>query len=488
MREVPVPDLPGQPAQARVAVGHPGRAQHRRGLRAADRRVLRLPERAGAQRPRGADRRPGAQGGQRPAALPARRRPRLPLARPRRRHPGRRRGAADPAGHPDRLRPGRRALRARRAVDRAAPARQPAADRDPRPAARPRQHPDRGRARRGHHQRRPTGSSTSARAPASTAARSSTPAPSPACSPTRTRSPVATCPGRRSIPVPGYRRPRQPGRADHRRRVPASTTCATSPCRSRCGQFVAVTGVSGSGKSTLVNDILHAVLAKELNGARTVPGRHRTGDRSRAGRQGGRRRPVADRAHAAVQPGDLHRRLRPHAQAVRRDDRGQGPRLPARPVLVQRQGRPLRGLSRRRHDQDRDELPAGRLRPVRGLPRRALQPRDARGALQGQEHRRGARHADRGGGRLLRGGAGDRPAPAHAQRRRAGLRPARSAGARRCPAARPSGSSSPPSCRSARPVAPSTSSTSRPPGCTSRTSASCSACSAGWSTPATRSS
>jgi excinuclease ABC subunit A len=42
------------------------------------------------------------------------------------------------------------------------------------------------------------------------------------------------------------------------------------------GCFVAVTGVSGSGKSTLVNDILYSVLARELNGARTVPGRHRT--------------------------------------------------------------------------------------------------------------------------------------------------------------------------------------------------------------------
>src|SRR5690606_24932835 len=40
------------------------------------------------------------------------------------------------------------------------------------------------------------------------------------------------------------------------------------------GLFTAVTGVSGSGKSTLVNDILYNALAKELNGARTVPGRH----------------------------------------------------------------------------------------------------------------------------------------------------------------------------------------------------------------------
>lgn len=42
------------------------------------------------------------------------------------------------------------------------------------------------------------------------------------------------------------------------------------------GTFVAVTGVSGSGKSTLVNDILYSTLANKLNGARIVPGRHRT--------------------------------------------------------------------------------------------------------------------------------------------------------------------------------------------------------------------
>ena len=34
--------------------------------------------------------------------------------------------------------------------------------------------------------------------------------------------------------------------------------------------------MSGSGKSTLVNDILYTVLANKLNGARQVPGRHKT--------------------------------------------------------------------------------------------------------------------------------------------------------------------------------------------------------------------
>ena len=41
------------------------------------------------------------------------------------------------------------------------------------------------------------------------------------------------------------------------------------------GLLTCVTGVSGSGKSTLVNDVLAAAAARRLNGAKTVPGRHR---------------------------------------------------------------------------------------------------------------------------------------------------------------------------------------------------------------------
>lgn len=41
------------------------------------------------------------------------------------------------------------------------------------------------------------------------------------------------------------------------------------------GLFVCVTGVSGSGKSTLVNDILYRALARELHGARELPGAYR---------------------------------------------------------------------------------------------------------------------------------------------------------------------------------------------------------------------
>ena len=41
------------------------------------------------------------------------------------------------------------------------------------------------------------------------------------------------------------------------------------------GVFTCVTGVSGSGKSSLINEILYKTLARELNRARTIPGRHR---------------------------------------------------------------------------------------------------------------------------------------------------------------------------------------------------------------------
>ncbi len=41
------------------------------------------------------------------------------------------------------------------------------------------------------------------------------------------------------------------------------------------GVLTCVTGVSGSGKSSLVNEILYKKLAKELNRARTIPGKHK---------------------------------------------------------------------------------------------------------------------------------------------------------------------------------------------------------------------
>ena len=141
------------------------------------------------------------------------------------------------------------------------------------------------------------------------------------------------------------------------------------------------------------------------HGLARAPGRARPHRGPRIPRQGHRHRPVADRPHAALQPGDLYRRLHADPRLVRRPAGSQGARLPARPLLLQRQGRPLRGLPGRRRHQDRDALPARRLRHLRRLPRQALQPRDAGGHFQGQVDRRRARHDGRGRRRVLRGRA-----------------------------------------------------------------------------------
>ncbi|MDT4927640.1 MAG: excinuclease subunit, partial [Pseudonocardiales bacterium] len=80
--------------------------------------------------------------------------------------------------------------------------------------------------------------------------------------------------GRRSIPLPAMRRPRQPGRevvVEGAREHNLRNVDVAFPL----GCFVAVTGVSGSGKSSLVNDILYASLANKINGARLPPGRHK---------------------------------------------------------------------------------------------------------------------------------------------------------------------------------------------------------------------
>src|SRR5207253_64577 len=133
-------------------------------------------------------------------------------------------------------------------------------------------------------------------------------------------------------------------------------------------------------------------------------------------------------APSSQQSGDLYRRIHPDPRVVRRPAGGEGTRLRARPLFLQRQGRALRGLPRRRRDQDRDALPARRLRHLRRLQGQALQPRDARGAVQGQVDRRRARHDGRGGTRLLQGGAARAQRARAASPRRPRLHPCRPTG------------------------------------------------------------
>ena len=81
--------------------------------------------------------------------------------------------------------------------------------------------------------------------------------------------------GRKAIEIPSVRRP-----IDAKRKLTIKGAKENNlkdiEVSVPLGVFVSVTGVSGSGKSTLINDILYSTLANKLNGARIVPGRHRT--------------------------------------------------------------------------------------------------------------------------------------------------------------------------------------------------------------------
>ena len=170
--------------------------------------------------------------------------------------------------------------------------------------------------------------SMSAPAPASMAARSSPRARPPTSWRTSIRSPASISPARapsrcRSA---AHANPRRTIKVVNARGNNLKNVTAEIPL----GLFTCITGVSGGGKSTLLIDTLYKAMARKLNNASEAPAPARPHRGPGAHRQDHRHRPVADRPHAALQPGDLYRRVHADPRMVRRPAGIQGARLRAR--------------------------------------------------------------------------------------------------------------------------------------------------------------
>ena len=278
----------------------------------------------GALGARGADRRPHPPRDRRAPAVPGRRRRRLPHAGPQRGDAVGRRGAAHPARDADRREPARRAVRARRAVDRPAPARQPAPADDAPAPARPRQHGHRRRARRGDD---PVGRLRDRPRPGRRRARRARDLPGHARRPAAPRSRVAHRPvpaaraddpraAGAARPAPRRaRHPRRPGeQPEEPRRAHPARPADRRHRRERVGQ------VDARQRHPVPRAGAHALPGQR----RARPPRSHRGHR--AHRQGDRDRPVADRPDAALEPGHLHGPVHVHPRPVRADARGARPR------------------------------------------------------------------------------------------------------------------------------------------------------------------
>ncbi len=386
------------------------------------------------------------------------------------------RAAAAAPGHPGPLQPLRRGLRARRAVGGAPSGRHRGAAPRARPPeglgqlalrrrARPRRDPPRRldrrrRARRGRAGRlralqraaRRARGTSKRRRPAATSSRTSRPSAADAAD-----AEGLAAAGRRHAqqPAPASTPPSPSGVFTTRdRRLGLGQVEPGQPGPGRAGRGAARPSPpgGGGGRSRSWSGRPSATLGGRIvgrDGGHPAPG---------AGR------PEADRADAALEPGHLHGPVRPHPQALRRDQGGPRPPLRRRAVLVQRRQGPLRELPGRGLRDGRAALPAQRLRPVSRLPRRPLQREDPGDQVPREEHRR--RPGDDGRRRLRRSSPTSRRCSARSTScGRSGWATSASASPRpSSPAARPSGSSSRPSCSGSSAGIRSTSSTSPPPG------------------------
>ena len=418
-------DLRRQAPEAGGPRGHGERQVHPRRHGDVGGRVAGVLRGAALHGPGGGHRPAHREGDPRAAALPRGRGPGLPHAGAGHGHALRRRGPAHPARHPDRRRAHGRALHSGRALHRASPARQRAAHRHAGAPARPGQHRGGRGARRGHH---PGGRLRGGHGPGRRRARRPRHRGGDAG---RGHGHRGLRHGRLPVGAPPHRGAgdasqararhveddrRQGEQPEQRHTGGAHRHAHRGHGRLRLRQELSYHRHAGAGARQPVEP--------RPSPHRTLPQDHGPGE----ARQGHQHRPEPHRAHPALEPGHLHRAVGRYPRAVRQHGRGQGPRLRAGALLLQRERRPLRGLQGRRPDQDRDALSARRVRALRGLQRRALQPRDAAGDLPRQEHLRGARH-DRGGRpALLREHPGHPPQAADALRRGPRLHPPGPAG------------------------------------------------------------
>ena len=151
--------------------------------------------------------------------------------------------------------------------------------------------------------------------------------------------------GRQAIPVPTERR--QPAKIAHaaaqrrdgqqsagRRRRDSAGAVRVRHRRQRLGQEFAGGRYAGPGAGPQAE--------RRRGPAGAAP---RLARREPA-RSAGRGRSIADRPHAAEQPGHVHRRVGRHSPRVRRHEAGPAARLRRGPVQLQHQGRPVRGVRR----------------------------------------------------------------------------------------------------------------------------------------------
>ena len=302
------------------------------------------------------------------------------------------RRTAHPSRHADRLEPDRRALRARRAVDRPASARQPQAPRDAGPPARSRQHGHRRRTRRRDD---PAWRTTSI---------DLGPGAGELGGHVIFQGTPAELMQQRAW-FADRRVPRRASGRSRRRGCGATPTKGEIVIQGRARQQPAATSTCGSRWACWSPSPASAARARARSSTTSSTSRWRA-TLYRAGDEPGAHDQIEgieliDKVIEIDQspigrtprsnPGDLHGPVHVHPRAVRDGARGEGARLQAGPLLLQRQGRPLRSVPGRRRDRHRDALPAERLRDVRAVQGPALQPRNARDQVPRQVDRRRAR-------------------------------------------------------------------------------------------------